>query len=514
MCQTPAVGAASDLRNLSDLVAAAAQRRPDATALVQVGLAGRHTVTWANLEADVAAAAAGLATLGLHAGDRVAISLSNTTAFVVAYFGALRAGIVAMPLNTSLTQHEVSDLLEKSGARVLLCDQSSLHAAEEAVAGTHRVLVDPAGFDAVVGAGRAHPVRASTHGGEDLAVLLFTSGTSGQPRGAMLSHRALMANHDQALSLHPVPMTEDDVVLLVLPLFHVYGLNSGLSMLARTGATGVLVDRFDPQTTLSIVRDEHVTNIPGAPPMFQAWARDPDLAVGLASVRLLLSGAAPLPPAARDAIAAATGVVVHEGYGLTETAPALTTTMASAVPKAGSVGRPLPGVELRLVDELGGEVDESDTGEVTVRGANLFSGYWPGGVEGPDDQGWWRTGDVGYLDGDGDLFLVDRRKELVLVSGFNVYPREVEDVLAQHPSVREVAVIAVPDEQTGEAVKAIIVAEAGSGLTVDDVLGWSRERLARFKTPTVVELVATLPHSVTGKVAKGRLREEAGREPT
>jgi long-chain acyl-CoA synthetase len=203
-------------------------------------------------------------------------------------------------------------------------------------------------------------------------------------------------------------------------------------------------------------------------------------------------------------------VVVHEGYGLTETAPALTTTLASDAPKAASVGRPLPGVELRLVDELGGPVEEDgDAGEVSVRGANLFSGYWPDGTEGPDAEGWWRTGDVGYLDGDGDLFLVDRRKELVLVSGFNVYPREVEDVLATLAGVREVAVIAVPDEVTGEAVKAIIVPEAGSGLTAEDVVAWCRERLARFKTPTVVELVDALPHSVTGKVAKGRLREEA-----
>jgi long-chain acyl-CoA synthetase len=245
--------------------------------------------------------------------------------------------------------------------------------------------------------------------------------------------------------------------------------------------------------------------------MFRAWSQRDDLAEGLAGVRLMVSGAAPLPPATRAAISAGTGLVLHEGYGLTETAPALTTTLASAEAKDGSVGRPLPGVELRLVDDLGAVVDEDgDPGEVSVRGANLFSGYWPDGAEAPDADGWWGTGDVGYLDGDGDLFLVDRRKELVLVSGFNVYPREVEDVVATHPGVREVAVIAVPDLATGEAVKAIVVPEDGSGLTEGDVVEWCRARLARFKTPTVVELVDALPHSVTGKVAKRRLRENGG----
>ena len=503
------MGAPAD-RNVSDLVRAAADRRPDAVALVQVDGGVRRSVSWGELEAEVAAAAGGLATLGLHAGDRVGLAMGNSISYAVAYFGLLRAGMVALPLNTGLTQHEMADLLAQSGAKALLSDEASRHAAEQAVAATHRVLVDSAGLDAVVGAGRAHPVTSSARGGEDLAVLLFTSGTSGRPRGARLTHRALLANLEQAAALDPAPMVEDDVVLLVLPLFHVYGLNAGLGMLARTGATGVLAGRFEVDETLDIVTAEGVTNIPGAPPMFHAWAVSPRAADALSRVRIMVSGAAPLAPADRAAIREAAGVVLHEGYGLTETSPALTTTLASAEPKDGSVGRPLPGVELRLVDELGGVVDEDgDTGEVTVRGANLFSGYWPDGSEGPDDEGWWRTGDVGYLDADGDLFLVDRRKELVLVSGFNVYPREVEDVIAVHPGVREVAVIAVPDEATGEAVKAIVVPEPGSGLTDADVVGWCRERLARFKTPTVVELVDALPHSVTGKVAKGRLREES-----
>ncbi len=264
-------------------------------------------------------------------------------------------------------------------------------------------------------------------GGEDLAVLLYTSGTTGRPRGAMLSHRALLANLDQLSRIEPAVVAPDDVVLLVLPLFHVYGLNAGLGMTARAAATGVLVDRFDPVDTLALVREHGVTNIVGAPPMYLAWAMLPELAESFATLRLAVSGAAPLPAAVWAALRDATGTTVYEGYGLTETAPVLTTTLCSETVKPGSIGRAIPGVELRLVDDQGADALEGDPGEITVRGANLFSGYWPDGDGAPDSEGWFRTGDVAYADEDGDLFLVDRVRELILVSGFNVYPREVED---------------------------------------------------------------------------------------
>jgi long-chain acyl-CoA synthetase len=201
-----------------------------------------------------------------------------------------------------------------------------------------------------------------------------------------------------------------------------------------------------------------------------------------------------------------TGLVIHEGYGLTETSPVVTSTLAAEAVKPGSVGRAVPGVEVRLVDESGSPVDDGDPGELWVRGDNLFSGYWPAGADGPDGDGWWATGDVAYADDDGDLFLVDRRRELVLVSGFNVYPREVEDVLAEHPDVAEAAVIAVPDPDTGEAVKAYVVPRPGARLSAEDVMAFTVDRLARFKRPTIVQVVAALPHSAAGEVAKGRLR--------
>jgi long-chain acyl-CoA synthetase len=499
--------AGTERANVADLVRAAAAHRPEGVALVhRPGTGGRTTTTWAALDADVEATAVGLRTeLGLRAGDRVALALGSSPAFVTAYFASLRAGLVAVPLNAGYTAPEVSQLVHDAGAHVLLCDDSTLAVAEEVVADSDRALVDPAGLDAVTSAGRGHRADGDGRGGEDLAVLMFTSGTSGRPRAAMLSHRALLANLDQCRRLEPAPVTEDDVVLLVLPLFHIYGLNTGLGMVAAAAATGVLVDRFDPLATAALVRDEGVTNVPAAPPVYVGWTAADQLDA-LRGVRLLASGASPLPPAVQEQVRTATGRIVHQGYGLTETAPVVTSTLAAPEAKPGSIGRPVPGVEVRLVDEDGAPAAGGDPGEVVVRGANLFSGYWPEGTDGPDADGWWATGDVAYADEEGDLFLVDRRRELVLVSGFNVYPREVEDALAAHPDVAEVAVIAVPHPYTGEAVKAYVVARAGSGLTADDVTAHAATRLARFKRPTIVTLVPVLPHSATGKVAKGRLR--------
>jgi long-chain acyl-CoA synthetase len=400
----------------------------------------------------------------------------------------------------------------------VLVEDATAATVTAAVGDRDRTVVDPRRWQTLVaaadGSGPVEPVG----GGEDLAVLMFTSGTSGRPKGAMLSHRALLANLDQCSRIEPTPMTPDDVVLVVLPLFHIYGLNAALGMVARTGATAVLVERFDPRETLDVVTRCRVTNIPGAPPMYIAWVQladaaddrsGVDLGAALGDVRLLASGASPLPPAVLEQVRTSSGLVISEGYGLTETAPVLTSTLGSGRVKPGSVGRPVPGVALRLVDESGAEVADDDAGEIWVRGDNVFSGYWPDGSGGPDDDGWYATGDLGYLDEDGDLFLVGRRKELVLVSGFNVYPREIEEALAEHPDVAESAVIGVPHPHTGEAVKAYVVARPGSGLSAADVTRHCETRLARFKRPTIVEVVDELPHSVTGKVAKGRLRAEA-----
>jgi long-chain acyl-CoA synthetase len=498
--------------NLSDLVSAAAERAPERPALVH----GTRSTTWAELERDVSALAAGLRGRGLAPGDRLALLLGNVPEFVVGYFAALRAGLVAVPVSTALTAAELARVLDESGARGAICGRAVAEVlgtvrgslpglALIAVADLAVTTEDVVTFDGLLAEGRAAAPVPVTGSGEDLAVLLFTSGTSGRPRGAMLTHRALLANLEQCAQLDPAPVVESDVVLAVLPFAHVYGLNATLGMVAKVAATAVLVERFDPVDTLAEVRRHHVTAVPGAPPMWLAWSLLPDVGEALRGLRLAVSGSAPLP---RDVLARLLergGQPIYEGYGLTETSPVLTTTLCSDEAKPGSVGRPIPGVELRLLDEEGDEVSEDDDGEVVVRGPNLFSGYWPDGSGGPDEDGWFRTGDLAYADADGDLFISGRTKELILVSGFNVYPREVEDVLLAHPDIAEAAVVAIPHPYTGESVKAFLVLRAGAELGTDDVIAHCARRLARFKCPTAVEVVPELPRSAIGKVTRGEL---------
>src|SRR5919107_1041150 len=311
----------------------------------------------------------------------------------------------------------------------------------------------------------------------------------------MLTHRALLANIEQAAAVEPPMITGDDVVLGVLPLFHVYGLNAVLGQVLRQRARLVLVDGFDMEQSLTTIEDEAVTVLPVAPPVFAYWQAVPDLGKRLRGVRLVLSGSAPLSPQLVEAFVQRTGIEVHQGYGLTEAAPVVTSTLRSAHPKPGSVGSALPGVEIRLADASGRPPEGEDPGQILVRGKNLFTGYWPDGADGPDADGWYATGDVGFLDGDGDLFLVDRIRELVIVSGFNVYPTEVEDVIAEVDGVAEAAVIGTEDADTGEAVVAYVTRSGPAG-SAEDLVARVREhcaaRLARFKQPSEVHVVDEL----------------------
>jgi long-chain acyl-CoA synthetase len=516
--------------NLADLLARAAAESPERPALVDAR-SGRR-VTWAGLDAEATRVAQGLSAMGLVAGYRVMIALPNRVELVTAYFGALRARLVAVPVNPRSATGELVRMVADAGARVVVADATTVTTVRAAVAGLEDGLV---GADedlrsrtavprVVVTGAPALPgetayrdllsddarVLPTPEDPEALAVLLYTSGTSGRPRAAMLSHRALVANVEQAAAVQPPMIHSDDVVLGVLPLFHVYGLNAVLGQVVRQRATLVLAEEFDAEGTLDLVEDEAVSVLPVAPPVFAYWKDVDDLDGRLGSVRLVLSGSAPLSPELVEAFAARTGIAVHQGYGLTEAAPVVTSTLRSPRPKRGSVGAALPGISVRLVDESGHEPDGEDAGEIHVAGDNLFSGYWPDGADGPGADGWWPTGDVGFLDRDGDLFLVDRLKELVIVSGFNVYPVEVEEVIAELDAVEEAAVIGVADEATGEAVAAYVKQSPRSSLTADELVEAVRDhcqaRLARFKQPGTVTVVEELPHTVTGKVAKGRLR--------
>jgi len=514
------------VRNISDLVRRAARRNGAGRALIF-----RETVlSWAELDSRVDQTAARLRSLGIGEGERLGLALPNGLDFPIVYLGALRAGVVVLPINPGYTGRELAHVLRDSGAVAIVGGPTVLAEVEgvraDLPALAHLLAPGPL-VDAAVTADA--PVRTARRG-EDLAVLIYTSGTSGRPKGAMLSHRAVLANFEQCSRIEPRVLYPDDVVLLVLPLFHVYGLNPGLGQVLWEGCTAVLAERFDPVGTLGLIARHAVTNVPGAPPMFVAWSLLPEFAEVFAGVRVAICGADQLPTDTQRRLRDAMGRYVFEGYGLTETAPVLTSTLMSDEPKAGSIGRPIPGVELRLLDvasgdDVGARLDDlaegddedddvhatADPGEITVCGANLFSGYWPDGTDGPDADGWWRTGDVAYADEDGDLFLVDRIKELILVSGFNVYPREVEDVLVAHPGIAEAAVIGAPHPYTGETVRAYVVTKPGVSLSAEDVITHCEHALARFKCPATVEFVSALPHSATGKVSKGRLRMAARR---
>ncbi|MGH3423134.1 MAG: AMP-binding protein [Nocardioidaceae bacterium] len=537
--------------NVSEYLRDRAARSGDAVALVEA-FGDRRQVTWSELDGHADAIARWLSRRGLVAGHRVGLCLGNRIEFVAACLGAMRAGLLVVPMNPRSAVGEFVRMIADSGSRVLFCDEATVHqvrhAAENvgaALSGAgdelraRAVVADLVVVEAVAEEGetRYEAVVATADGEvppsptdpETLATLLYTSGTSGKPRGVMLTHRALVANIEQVAAIEPPPMSPDDVILGLLPLFHIYGLNCILSQAVRQGARLVLVDHFDADATLDLVAEHAVTNIPIAPPVVAAWAGRTGLRERLATVRHVLSGASALDPELAAVFAESSGVVVEQGYGLTETAPVLTTTLAGGgrtpggLPKPGSVGGPLQDVQIRIVDVSGQDAADDDPGEIWVRGPNLFSGYWPDGVDGPDADGWYATGDIGFLDADGDLTLVDRMRELVIVSGFNVYPSEVEEVIAELATVVEVAVIGVPDVETGEAVHAFVVpademAEDGAGRSlgehalVEAVRAQCESRLARFKWPQHVTVVTGLPHSATGKVAKGRLRAQTRRD--
>ncbi len=525
--------------NLADLLSRASAARPDTVALVGAGTtpdgasASEATLTWQELDELATRLASGLERLGLVAGNRVAIATANRLEFVALYFAVLRARLVAVPVNPRSATGELLRVVSDSGARLLVVDASTVESGRSVAAGVQEALAasptpgraaprllvldvaaqqgETAYSDLAASEASVLPEAADP---EALAVLLYTSGASGRPRAAMLTHRALLANIEQVARIEPAMVGPDDVVYGVLPLFHVYGLNAVLGAVVRQGARLVVVDGFDAEASLEQVAQHGVTIVPIAPAVLAYWRTVEDLRERLSGVRMLLSGSAPLAPELVDEFVARTGIAVHQGYGLTEAAPVVTSTIGSGEVKRGSVGRAIPGVSLRLVDETGHTPEGEDPGEICVSGDNLFEGYWPDRAEAPR-EGWLATGDVGFLDADGDLFLVDRLKELVIVSGFNVYPSEVEDVIEEVEGVREVAVIGIPDERTGEAVLAYVRASDPSADPEElrrAVVERCAVRLARFKQPTRVEVVDALPRTVTGKVAKGRLRATLRRE--
>ncbi len=473
--------------------------------------------TYGELHQRVDAGTAALQTLGIGAGERVAFVLGTTPTFVEVAAAVLRAGGAMVPLLPGLAPDELRFAIEDSQAGVVIVGPERIHEvrglADEGLLGDCSVIsadVDPEedGSWERRCADAGEPVRVD-RSADDLAALVYTSGTTGRPRGAMLTRGNLAANQDQSLAGR-FQVSADDTILLVLPLAHIYSLNVGLGAAITAGATMVLVERFDPSDCLQAITEHRVTVVLGAPPMYVAWVQGEGLDdADLGSVRLAVSGAAPLPVPVIERFREVTGITIEEGYGLTEASPSVSATSMADAPVPGSVGLPLPGVELRLVGESGQDVDPGDEGEVWVRGPNVFQGYWndpDATAQALTADGWLRTGDVGIRDDAGMLYLVDRLKDLVIVNGFNVYPREVERVLLGSGLLAQAAVVGIPHPLTGEALVAYVVPLPGTSVDVQALDARCRTQLARYKWPSRIEVVDAVPTTATGKVRRIALR--------
>ena len=477
-----------------------------------------HHTTYGELRDHVAAMRGGLCGLGLVADDRVAIICGNNPLFVVSYLAALGAGLVAVPLNPSSPARELERELAAVGVRAAVVGPAgagTFAALDRAAVPTLEHVVVTRDTDTLDGAVRYEDLAASVPAAvvdrapDDLAALLFTSGTAGFPKAAMLSHGNLLANVEQ-MQAHPGrAQTADDVSFGVLPLFHIFGLNVVLGVSLAVGSRVLLIERFDPVSALEAVTRHGVTILPGAPTMWSAWGGLADAdPMAFRSVRIATSGAARLPTEVARMYEERFGLVLSEGYGLTEASPVVTSS-AGVNSRPGSIGVPLPGVEVRLVDADGDDVLVGDSGELWVRGPNVFKGYWndPAATRAAlDGDGWLHTGDIAVVDDDGFLYLVDRAKDLIIVSGFNVYPAEVEEVLLEHPAIDAAAVVGVAHPHTGEAVKAYVVVAPGRSVEEDEIIEFCAKHLARYKLPTKVMFVDELPQGAAGKVLRRALR--------
>lgn len=485
---------------------------PERIAVVSQG----RTLTYGLLCDEVDRLRGGLVRLGLEPGDRLALLCANNDRFVVAYLAALGAGLVVVPLNPRSPGPELTDELRRVGARAVVVgpagrrgfggvDRASLGDLDAVIASG-----DPLGRDALtvdqLSAGPPEPIVDRDPA--DPAALLFTSGTSGFPQASVVTHGNFDASLRSLLALGPDLRSPDDVVLGVLPLFHIFGLSAMLHPAFAVGAAVVLVERFDPATTVEKVVDHRVTTISGPPTLWSALAGLPGVEPSMfATVRRAVSGAAKLPAEVHRQVRERLGLDLLEGYGLTETTAGVATAAGTSAPP-GTVGRPMPGVEMRLVDPDGHDVLVGDPGEIWVRGPMVTPGYWgdPAATRAVlSEDGWLRTGDVGLVDDEGWLRIVDRVKDLIIVSGFNVFPAEVEGVLHQHPDIADVVVVGVAHPHSGEAVRAHVVPRAGAHLDEETVIEWAAARLAGYKCPTKVVFSERLPQNPAGKVLRRQL---------
>ncbi|HKZ47646.1 MAG TPA: long-chain fatty acid--CoA ligase [Thermoplasmata archaeon] len=523
------------------LLTATAKRHPDVVATRFYGA----RLTYADLERRADALAGALAKIGVKRGDRVALLLPNCPQYPIAFFGALRAGAIVVNTNPLYTPRELVVQYTDAGAETVICADLFLKNVLKARKGTlvKRVVVTdikeylPFPLSALYPikkkrdygkivvpeetwihrlpsllAEGASPTKPAVNAGQDVAVLQYTGGTTGTPKGAMLTHHNLVANALQTAAWLPDAKPGKEVFLSVIPFFHVYGLTTALLAPIRLAATMVI--HANPREIPAILKLAHKTRptiFPGVPTMYVAIINRPDVRkYDLRSIKACISGSAPLAPEVRKKFEQLTGGKLVEGYGLTEASP-----VTHANPLYGlikdAIGIPFPDTEARIVDaETGAKVlGVGEVGELTLRGPQVMKGYWGKREETAAvlRDGWLRTGDIARMDEDGYFFIVERKKDVIICSGYNVYPREVEEVLFEHPAVQEAAVIGIPDPYRGESVKAFLVLKAGRKVTADEVRAFCKDRLAPFKVPREVEFRKELPKTIVGKVLRRALRE-------
>ncbi len=492
--------------NLGSILQASAEARPDHPAVKL----NERAVSYAELDRAARGIATSLLHSGIQPGDAVAIMVPNLPEFTMSYYGILYAGCTVVPLNVLLSGPEVQYHLEDSGAKRLVAHSLFAEPAKAgaAAAGVDIVWADGDGDDSVSAYAGAAPVEALQQTSPtDTAVILYTSGTTGKPKGAELTHSNLLINCSLVVP-KLVPIGSDDVALATLPLFHSFGQTCIQNASIAQGATFTLLPRFEPQLAFDVMERDGVTLFAGVPTMyFGLLHHEGERAPDLSALQYCLAGGAPLPVEVMKAFESKFGVDILEGYGLSETSPVASFNVPHKPRKPGSIGYPVWGVEMCIMNEKDEPLPDDEVGEICIRGHNVMKGYWrkPDATAETMRQGWFHSGDVGLRDADGSYFIVDRKKDMIIRGGFNVYPREVEEVLYAHDAIVEAAVLGVPHESHGEEVKAVVVSKDPS-LDADAVIAYCKENLAAYKYPRIVEFSESLPKGPTGKILKRELR--------
>ncbi|MEU7060699.1 long-chain fatty acid--CoA ligase [Streptomyces sp. NPDC046197] len=485
--------------NLAEFLVRTAARQPERPAL----RLGTRVTAYAELDEHSARVAALLRAEGVRQGDRVALMLPNVPEFVVLYYGVLRAGAIVVPMNPLLKRRETEYHLNDSGAVLLFewHEAPGEGAQGAAAAGVRHFVVEPSCFAGLLTEHEPLTEVAET-AGDDVAVLLYTSGTTGRPKGAALTHAGLRHN-TEVNTVSVQRMTSQDVVVGCLPLFHIFGQVCTMNVAVHSGASLTLVPRFDPQAVLEAIARDRATVFEGVPTMYAALLQHP-AAADVSTLRTCVSGGAALPVEVLHGFERRFGCMVLEGFGMSETSPVVSFNHPDRPRKPGSVGTPIRDVQVRLLDAEGQDVAVGEVGELAVRGPNLMKGYWnlPAETAAAIPDGWLRSGDLARQDEDGYLYIVDRKKDMIIRGGYNVYPREVEEVLHEHPAVAMAAVVGLPDQRLGEEVGAAVVLRKGAEATPEELRLFVKERVAAYKYPRAVWLVDALPTGASGKILK------------